>query len=119
MALGKKAASKVNKIIGQFELPASMQKMNNNNPGQEVLLYGEEHTRIGGTQVSKKTIIHKTDDQLVFDNFFLFRIDQSNYDVRGSLKRTSQEKGKLFGNKTTGIRTCRNVLNQCLFASCP
>ena len=48
--------------------------------------------------------------------FFLFRIDQSNYDVRGSLKRTSQEKGKLFGNKTTGIR---NVLNQCLFASCP
>ena len=45
--------------------------MNNNNPGQEVLLYGEEHTRIGETQVSKKTIIHKTDDQVVFiDNFF-------------------------------------------------
>lgn len=51
----------------------------NNNPGQEVLIYGEEHTRIGGTQVSKQTVIHATDDQLVFDNFFLFRIDQSNY----------------------------------------
>lgn len=37
----------------------------NNNPGQEVLIYGEEHTRIGGTQVSKQTVIHATDDHFV------------------------------------------------------
>ena len=42
----------------------------NNNPGQEILIYGEEHTRIGATQVSKQTLIRKTDDQLVFHNFF-------------------------------------------------
>lgn len=85
----------------------------NNNPGQEVLIYGEEHTRIGGTQVSKQTIIHATDGKLVFDNCFSTRIDRSSYDARGSLERTRKvlEKNlKLFANKTTGIG---NVLNQC------
>lgn len=77
MTLGTSAASKVNKIIQQFK--HCEQKMNNN-PGQEVLINVKEHTRIGGAEVSKQTIIHATDDQLVFDIVFSLRVDPSSYD---------------------------------------
>jgi len=53
----------------------------NNNPGQEILIYAEEHTRIGETQVSKQTILHATDGQLVFDNCFCLRIDRPTDDA--------------------------------------